>query len=53
VKLLSEQSDELCSTIRNDHLGHSMKTNDLIQIDLGILFGIVGGMHKKEMGSFG
>jgi hypothetical protein len=30
-----------------------MKTNDLIYIDLGILFGVVGSMHRKEMGGLG
>jgi hypothetical protein len=30
-----------------------MKMNDFIKIDLGILFGIVGSMHRKEMGGLG
>jgi hypothetical protein len=30
-----------------------MKTNDLIQIDLGILFGVVSSMHGKEMSGLG
>jgi hypothetical protein len=53
LKLLSETSNELCSKIRNDRLRYSMEMNDLVKIDLGILFSIVSSMHGKEMGSFG
>jgi hypothetical protein len=53
LKLLPEMSNELCSTIRNDHLRYSMEMNNLIKIDLGLLFSIVSSMHGKEMGGFG
>jgi hypothetical protein len=32
---------------------HSMEMNDLIWIDLNILFGVVSSMHGKEMGGLG
>jgi hypothetical protein len=53
LKLLPEMSNELCSMIRNDRLTYSMKTNDLVKIDVGILFSIVSSMDRKEMGGFG
>jgi hypothetical protein len=41
LKLLPEPSNKLCSTIGNDRLRYSMKMNNLIQVDLGILLGII------------
>jgi hypothetical protein len=48
LKLLPELSNKLCSTIRNDRLRYSMQMNNLIHIDLDILFGIIRSMHGKE-----
>jgi hypothetical protein len=53
LELLPEMSNELCSTIRNDRLRYSMETNDLVKIDLGMLFSIVSSMNGKEIGGFG
>ena len=43
--------DKLCSTIRYDRLGYTMKTNYLIKVDFCISFSRISSMHGEKMGS--
>jgi hypothetical protein len=53
IQLLPEASDELGTLIRNDGLRHTMQTQDARNIQLGILFSHVEGVHWNEMRRLG
>jgi hypothetical protein len=45
IWLLLEASDELGTSIRNDGLRHTMQTQNARNIQLGVLFSHVEGVH--------
>jgi hypothetical protein len=45
MQLLPEVSYELETSIRNDGLQHTMQTQDVRNIQLGVLFSLVAGVH--------
>jgi hypothetical protein len=53
MQLLPEASDELGTLIRNDGLRHTMQTQDARNIQLGVLFSPVEGVHRNEMSGLG
>jgi hypothetical protein len=53
MQLLLEASDELGTLIRNDGLRHTMQTQDVRNIHLGVLFSPVEGVHQNEMSGLG
>jgi hypothetical protein len=53
VQLLSEVSDELGPSFRNDGLWHTMQTQDARNIQLSILLSPVEGVHRNEMSRLG
>jgi hypothetical protein len=53
MQLLLEVSYELGTSIRNDGIWHTMQTQDARNIQLGILFSPVKGMHWNEMSGLG
>jgi hypothetical protein len=53
IHLLAEASDELRTSIRNDGLWHTMQTQDARNIQLGVLFSPVEGVHRNEMSGLG
>jgi hypothetical protein len=53
IQLLLEASYELGTSIRNDSLQHSMQTQDVRNIQLGILFSPVASVHWDEMSGLG
>jgi hypothetical protein len=53
MQLLPEASYELGTSIRNDSLRHTMQTQDVTNIQLGILFCPVEGVHWNEMTKLG
>jgi hypothetical protein len=53
MQLLSEASYELGTSIRNDGLWHIMQTQDVRNIQLGIIFSLVEGVHWNEMSGLG
>jgi hypothetical protein len=53
MQLLPEVSYELGTSIRNDGLQHTMQTQDVRNIQLGVLFSPVAGVHWNEMSELG
>jgi hypothetical protein len=53
MQLLSEMSDKLGSSVRNDGLGHTMLTQDVSNIQLSVLLNLVVGVHRNEMTRLG
>jgi hypothetical protein len=53
MQLLPKASYELGTSIKNDSLQHAMKTQDARNIQLGILFSPVEGVHWNEMSGLG
>jgi hypothetical protein len=53
MQLLLEASDEPGPLVRNDGLRHTMQTQDMRNIQLGILFSTVEGVHWIEMSVLG
>jgi hypothetical protein len=53
MQLLPEASYELGTLIRNNGLRHTMQTRDARNIQLGILFSLVKGVHWNEMSGLG
>jgi hypothetical protein len=53
LKLLPEACNELCPSIRDDHLRDTMQMNNLIKIDFGILLSSISCMHREKMCYFG
>jgi hypothetical protein len=53
MQLLPEMSDKLGSLIRNDGLGQTMQTQDVSNIQLGVLLGPVVGVHWNEVSKLG
>jgi hypothetical protein len=53
LQLLLEASYELGTSIRNDGLRHTMQTQDARNIQLGVLFSPVVGVHWNEMSGLG
>jgi hypothetical protein len=50
---LTEVSDELGSSIRNDGVRHTMQTQDARKIQLSILLSPIEGVHRNEMRRLG
>jgi hypothetical protein len=53
MQLLPEVSYKLGTSIRNDGLQHTMQTQDARNIQLGVLFSPVEGVHMNEMSRLG
>jgi hypothetical protein len=53
MQLLPETSDKLGSSVRNDGLGHTMKTHDVSNIQFSILLIPVIGVYQNEMSRLG
>jgi hypothetical protein len=53
MQQLLEVSYELGTSIRNNGLRHTMQTRDARNIQLGILFSPVEGVHWNEMSRLG
>jgi hypothetical protein len=53
MQLLPEASYELGTSIRNGGLRPTMQTHDAINIQLGILFSPIEGVHWNEMSELG
>jgi hypothetical protein len=53
MQLLLEVSYELGTSIRNDGIWHTMQTQDVRNIQLGVLFSPVEGVHWNEMSGLG
>jgi hypothetical protein len=53
MQLLSEASDKLGTSIRNNGLQHTMQTQDMRNIQLSVLFSPVEGVHRNEMSGLG
>jgi hypothetical protein len=45
--------NKLGSSIRNDSLGHAMQTQDVSNVQFGVLLGPVVGVHRHEMSRLG
>jgi hypothetical protein len=46
MQLLPEMSNKLGSSFKNDGLGHTMQTQDVSNIQLGVLLSPVVGVHQ-------
>jgi hypothetical protein len=53
LQLLPEACNKLCFSIKNDCLRDTMQSNNLLQIDFGILLSSISCMHGKEVCYFG
>jgi hypothetical protein len=53
IQLLAEVSDELGTSIRNDGLRHTMHTQGARNIQFGVLFSPVKGVHWNKMSGLG
>jgi hypothetical protein len=53
MQLLLEASNELGTSIKNDGLWHTIQTQDARNIQLGVLFSPVEGVHWNEMSKLG
>jgi hypothetical protein len=50
--MFPETSHELRSSIRNYSLGYTMKTYNLLKINIRILIKMIIGLHRNEMSDF-
>jgi hypothetical protein len=53
IQQLLEMSDKLGSSIGNDGLGHAMQTQDVSDVQLGVLLSHVVGVYQNEMSRLG